>query len=61
MGDEIMAEEITKAIVDRQSIAKLEQVNVSSAAVLGAAGGLTLRPSQQTTLEGDHTPDTPGK
>ena len=59
MGDEIMAEEITKAIIQRQSAYKLEKVETSSAAVLGASGALTLRPSQQTTLEGDHTPDKP--
>lgn len=59
MGDEIMAEEITKAIVQRASAFKLEKVEVSSAAVLGASGALTLRPSQETTLEGDHTPDKP--
>ena len=28
---------------------------------MGASGALTMRPSQQTTLEGDHTPDKPNK
>jgi hypothetical protein len=61
MGDEIMAEVLNNAIVERASNAKLEQVGTSSQAVLGASGALTLRPSQMTTLEGDHTPDKPSK
>ena len=61
MGDEIMAEEITKAIVQRASAYRLEKVEVSSEAVLGASGALTMRPSQGTTLEGSYTPDKPSK
>jgi uncharacterized membrane protein len=61
MGDEIMAKVLADAINMRNSSATLDRVNTSSQAVLGASGALTLRPSQMTTLEGDHTPDVPGK
>lgn len=61
LGDEIMSGVVIKALNERASHAKLEQVNTSSQAVLGASGALTLRPSQMTSLEGDHTPDTPAK
>lgn len=61
MGDEIMAQVLASAITERSNNAKLEKVQTSSEAVLGASGALTLRPSQMTTLEGDHTPDKPSK
>ena len=61
MGDEIMGEVIANALNQRDAAYKLEKVETSSAAVLGASGALTMRPSQGTTLEGDHTPDKPNK
>lgn len=61
VGDEIMAGALIEALTTRGSIVRLEHVNTSSQAVLGASGALTLRPSQMTSLEGDHTPDAPGK
>ena len=61
MGDEIMAKVLIDALKDRTNTLRLGKVEASSAAVLGASGALTLRPSQMTTLEGDHTPDTPSK
>ena len=61
MGDEIMGEVIANALDQRDAAYKLEKRETSSAAVLGASGALTMRPSQGTTLEGDYTPDKPNK
>lgn len=61
LGDEIMAKEVAKALAERQQHAKLQQLDVSSQAVLGASGPVRLKPAQATEVQGSSTPDTPSK